>query len=83
MEMNENTKLEVAKEIIFEKVGKAVTERHLTINDQELVDLIYLKRAVNSNDKEAIDFVLNNMSTDSKTSKTKASQTISQQQMGE
>lgn len=66
MIMNENTKLEVAKEIIFEKVGKAVTERHLTVEDQELVDLIYLKRAVNSNNKEAIDYVLNNMSVDSK-----------------
>lgn len=66
MIMNENTKLEVAKEIIFEKVGKAVTERHLTINDKELVDLIYLKRAVNSNDKEAIDYVLNNMSVNNK-----------------
>lgn len=66
MIMNENTKLEVAKEIIFEKVGKAVTERHLTIEDQELVDLIYLKRAVNSNDKEAIDYVLDNMSIENK-----------------
>lgn len=59
MIMNENTKLEVAKEVIYEKVGKAVTEKHLTINDQELIDLIYLKRAVNCNDKSAIDFVLN------------------------
>ena len=60
--MNLNTKLEVAKEIIYEKIGKAVMEEKLTVNDQKLIDLLNLKNEVNKNNMEAIDYVLDNMS---------------------
>jgi HD superfamily phosphohydrolase YqeK len=62
--MNSNTKLEVAKEILYEKIGKAVMREHLKITDEKLLNLLSLKNEVNKNNMEAIDYVLENLSTD-------------------
>ncbi len=58
--MNDNTKIEVAKEVIYEIIGNAVMKENLTTNDKKLVDLLNLKNEVNKGNMEAIDFVLNN-----------------------
>jgi len=55
--MNDNTKLEIAKEIIASKVGKAVI-LGLTLEDKELVQLIKLKEKVDNGNMEAIERVL-------------------------
>ena len=59
--MNSNTKIEVAKEVIYELIGKATMQEQLTVNDQKLVELLQLKKEVNKNNMEAIDFVLNHL----------------------
>ena len=59
--MNSNTKLEVAKEVIYEQIGKATMQENLTLNDKKLLDLLALKREINKNNMEAIDFVLDNL----------------------
>lgn len=59
--MNSNTKLEVAKEVIYEKIGSAVKEENLTVNDEKLIELITLKNEVNKGNMEAIDYVLKYM----------------------
>ena len=56
--MNENTKLEIAKEVIAGQVGKAVTKLKLTLADEELVKLIKLKEDVDKGDEKAINHVL-------------------------
>lgn len=58
--MNDNTKIEVAKEVIYEIIGNAVMKENLTTNDKKLVDLLNLKNEVNKGNMEAIDFVLKN-----------------------
>lgn len=58
--MNDNTKIEVAKEVIYEIIGNAVMKEKLTTNDKKLVDLLNIKNEVNKGNMEAIDFVLNN-----------------------
>ena len=62
--MNENTKLEVAKEIIYEQIGKATMQEKLTIKDKKLLDLLTLKKEINKNNMDAIDFVLNHLCVD-------------------
>ena len=56
--MNDNTKLEIAKELIASKVGKTAL-LGLTTNDEELQQLIQLKEEVDRGNMEAIDYVLN------------------------
>jgi len=41
--MDNHTKLEIAKEIIANKIGDAIVNKKLTINDKELLDLIAIK----------------------------------------
>lgn len=55
--MNDNTKLEVAKEIIASKVGKAAM-LGLTLQDKELVQLIKIKEEVDNGNMESIERVL-------------------------
>ncbi len=55
--MNDNTKLEIAKELIANKVGKAAL-LGLTLNDEEMIKLINLKEEVDKGNMEAIDTVL-------------------------
>lgn len=56
--MEDNIKLEVAKDIISSKIAKAVTVLKLTTKDKELVQLIKLKERVENYDLEAINHVL-------------------------
>lgn len=56
--MNDNTKLEVAKEVIYEKIGSAVMQEHLTTSDEKLVELLKIKEEVNKGNMAVIDFVL-------------------------
>ena len=55
--MNDNTKLEDAKEIIASKVGKAAM-LGLTLQDKELVQLIKIKEEVDNGNMESIERVL-------------------------
>ncbi len=55
--MNDNTKLEIAKELIASKVGKAAL-LGLTTEDKELKQLIKLKEEVDNGNMETIDRVL-------------------------
>ncbi len=56
--MEDNIKLEVAKDIISSKIAKAVTVLKLTTKDKELVQLIKLKERIENYDLEAINHVL-------------------------
>jgi hypothetical protein len=55
--MNDNTKLEIAKELIASKVGKAAL-LGLTTKDEELQQLIKLKEEVDNGNMETIERVL-------------------------
>ena len=55
--MNDNTKLEIAKELIASKVGKAAL-LGLTTEDKELKQLIKLKEDVDNGNMETINRVL-------------------------
>ena len=55
--MNDNTKLEIAKELIASKVGKAAL-LGLTTEDKELKQLIKLKEEVDNGNMETINRVL-------------------------
>ena len=55
--MNDNTKLEVAKELIASKVGRAAMSG-LTLEDRKLVQLIKLKEEVDNGNMEAIEMIL-------------------------
>lgn len=55
--MNDNTKLEIAKELIASKVGKAAL-LGLTTEDKELQQLIKLKEEVDNGNMETIERVL-------------------------
>ena len=55
--MNDNTKLEIAKELVANMVGKAALIG-LTLKDKELIKLINLKEEVDKGNMKAIDKVL-------------------------
>ena len=58
--MNDNTKLEVAKEVIASKVGEAALRLNFDLKNEELLQLLKLKDEVDRCNFEAIDFVLEN-----------------------
>ena len=59
--MNDNTKLEVAKEVIASKVGEAALRLNFDLKNEELLQLLKLKDEVDRCHFEAIDFVLENL----------------------
>ena len=56
--MNDNVKLEIAKEVIAGEIGNAVTSLNLSLENEELVNLVKLKEKIDRCDMVAINHVL-------------------------
>lgn len=56
--MNDNTKLEVAKDIVAKYLADTYKMVGFDLNNEEVIKLLALKEEVERNNEEAIDYVL-------------------------